>query len=209
MTALDKEKDVVRQVRHHPAELDAIYRRILGALAEDASRSYAERSKIVQLSAPAVHDRVKRLKHNGVIKGTVAVRARRRPTGRDAGRPSSGCSLAACLRGKNECDLAFVRIEKRASINRTLDMGYSGHAGTIGRERPGRGRGALAPFQRQARAVRKAGAFPVWRVTIGDVPGSAAGWKRTVTGSRSWSGCPDDAQPAKTRQWDRAQAGQA
>ncbi|MCH9784355.1 MAG: Lrp/AsnC family transcriptional regulator [Gammaproteobacteria bacterium] len=68
-----KEKDAVRQVRHQPAELDAIDRRILGALAEDASRSYAELSKIVNLSAPAVHDRVKRLKRDGVIKGTVAV----------------------------------------------------------------------------------------------------------------------------------------
>lgn len=68
-----KETDSVRQTRHHPANLDQIDRRILGALAEDASRSYAELSKIVHLSAPAVHDRVKRLKRDGVIKGTVAV----------------------------------------------------------------------------------------------------------------------------------------
>tara|TARA_B100000965_G_C19443502_1_gene691958 strand:+ start:300 stop:830 length:531 start_codon:yes stop_codon:yes gene_type:complete len=73
MPVSGKEKDAVRQVRHQPAELDAIDRRILGALAEDASRSYAELSKIVNLSAPAVHDRVKRLKRDGVIKGTVAV----------------------------------------------------------------------------------------------------------------------------------------
>lgn len=33
----------------------------------------AELSKIVNLSAPAVHDRVKRLKRDGVIKGTVAI----------------------------------------------------------------------------------------------------------------------------------------
>ncbi len=39
----------------------------------DASRSYAELSRIVNLSAPAVHDRVKRLKRDGVIKATVAV----------------------------------------------------------------------------------------------------------------------------------------
>ncbi len=65
MPVSGKEKDAVRQVRHQPAELDAIDRRILGALAEDASRSYAELSKIVNLSAPAVHDRVKRLKRDG------------------------------------------------------------------------------------------------------------------------------------------------
>ncbi|WP_285295493.1 Lrp/AsnC family transcriptional regulator [Aureimonas altamirensis] len=68
-----KETDVIRQARHHPAELDRIDRRILGALAQDASRSYAELSALVNLSAPAVHDRVKRLKRDGVIKGTVAV----------------------------------------------------------------------------------------------------------------------------------------
>lgn len=73
MTASEKETDVVRQVRHRPADLDKIDRRILGALAEDASRSYAELGRMVNLSAPAVHDRVKRLKRDGVIKGTVAV----------------------------------------------------------------------------------------------------------------------------------------
>ena len=68
-----KETDVVRQTRHQPAELDNIDRKILGALSEDSSRSYAELSEIANLSAPAVHDRVKRLKRDGVIKGTVAV----------------------------------------------------------------------------------------------------------------------------------------
>jgi len=73
VSAFDKEKDGIRQTRHKPAELDAIDRKILGALAEDAGRSYTELSEIVNLSAPAVHDRVKRLKRDGVIKGTVAV----------------------------------------------------------------------------------------------------------------------------------------
>lgn len=73
MDTFEKETDVVRQVRHNPAELDRTDRKILGALAEDASRSYNELSKIVNLSAPAVHDRVKRLKRDGVIKGTVAI----------------------------------------------------------------------------------------------------------------------------------------
>lgn len=72
MDSLEKETDTIRQTRHRPTELDQIDRKILGALAEDASRSYAELSKIVNLSAPAVHDRVKRLKRDGVIKGTVA-----------------------------------------------------------------------------------------------------------------------------------------
>lgn len=73
MTQQQKETDAVRQVRHKPAELDAIDRKILGALAQDASRSYADLSEIVHLSKPAVHDRVKRLRREGVIKGTVAI----------------------------------------------------------------------------------------------------------------------------------------
>lgn len=72
MAQSEKETDVVRQIRHNPAELDQTDRKILGALAEDASRSYADLGQIVHLSAPAVHDRVKRLKRDGVIKGTVA-----------------------------------------------------------------------------------------------------------------------------------------
>lgn len=73
MSEFNKEKDTIRQTRHKPAELDTIDRKILGALAEDASRSYTGLSDIVNLSAPAVHDRVKRLKRDGVIKGTVAI----------------------------------------------------------------------------------------------------------------------------------------
>ncbi|BBT70223.1 MULTISPECIES: Lrp/AsnC family transcriptional regulator [Enterobacteriaceae] len=73
MNEPDKEKNGIRQTRHKPADLDNIDRKILGALAEDAGRSYTELSEIVNLSAPAVHDRVKKLKRDGVIKGTVAV----------------------------------------------------------------------------------------------------------------------------------------
>lgn len=47
-------------------------RKILGLLAADSSQSYAELGEILHLSAPAVHDRVKRLKRDGVIKGMVA-----------------------------------------------------------------------------------------------------------------------------------------
>jgi len=73
MDESNKETDIVRYTKHHPAELDAIDRKILSALAEDSSRSYAELSKLANLSAPAVHDRVKRLRRDGVIKGTVAI----------------------------------------------------------------------------------------------------------------------------------------
>ena len=67
-----EETNAVRQVRHQPAKLDEVDRKILGLLAADSSQSYAELSEVLHLSAPAVHDRVKRLKRDGVIKATVA-----------------------------------------------------------------------------------------------------------------------------------------
>lgn len=41
-------------------------------LVDDASVSYARIGEIVHLSAPAVHERVKRLRRRGAIRGTVA-----------------------------------------------------------------------------------------------------------------------------------------
>lgn len=67
-----EETNAVRQVRHQPVKLDDVDRKILGLLAADSSQSYAELSAILHLSAPSVHDRVKRLKRDGVIKATVA-----------------------------------------------------------------------------------------------------------------------------------------
>ncbi len=52
---------------------DAVDRKLLGLLAENADRSYGALGQAVHLSAPAVHERVKRLKQEGIIKATVAV----------------------------------------------------------------------------------------------------------------------------------------
>ena len=52
--------------------LDAFDRRILGCLAADARQTYAAIGDQIGLSAPAVHDRVKRLRRDGVITRTVA-----------------------------------------------------------------------------------------------------------------------------------------
>lgn len=52
---------------------DVTDRTLLGLLAEDATRSYADLGRLLNLSPPAVHERVKRLKRDGQIKGTVAV----------------------------------------------------------------------------------------------------------------------------------------
>jgi Lrp/AsnC family transcriptional regulator, leucine-responsive regulatory protein len=51
--------------------LDSFDRRILGALTEDARLTYAEIGQIAGLSAPAVHERVKRLMASGALAGTT------------------------------------------------------------------------------------------------------------------------------------------
>lgn len=61
------------QLEPGPAKpLDAFDRRLLGLLAEDATRSYADLGSTLGLSPPAVHERVKRLRRTGVIRRTVA-----------------------------------------------------------------------------------------------------------------------------------------
>ncbi|WEX76262.1 Lrp/AsnC family transcriptional regulator [Sinorhizobium numidicum] len=66
-----KTEDV--QLNDRPARsLDAFDRKILGALTEDARLTYAEIGQAVGLSAPAVHERVKRLKAAGALIGTAA-----------------------------------------------------------------------------------------------------------------------------------------
>jgi len=52
--------------------LDLFDRKILGALVQDARLSYAEIGQVAGLSAPAVHERVKRLRASGVLKGMQA-----------------------------------------------------------------------------------------------------------------------------------------
>lgn len=52
--------------------LDPFDRKILGVLATDATVSYAMLGERVGLSAPAVHERVKRLRKTGVIRATTA-----------------------------------------------------------------------------------------------------------------------------------------
>lgn len=63
-------------IRDRPIDsrpLDTFDRKILSELAKDAGLSYAELGRLVGLSAPAVHERVKRLRASGRVRGTVAV----------------------------------------------------------------------------------------------------------------------------------------
>ncbi len=55
------------------AGLDAIDRRILALLREDGRMPHAAIAKAVGLSGPAVHDRVRKLEHRGVISSYTAV----------------------------------------------------------------------------------------------------------------------------------------
>ena len=65
--------DAIRTNGPTERRIDPTDRRILSALVEDANRSYAELGKLVALSAPAVHERVKRLRAAGVIRATSAL----------------------------------------------------------------------------------------------------------------------------------------
>ncbi|MEL6747423.1 MAG: Lrp/AsnC family transcriptional regulator [Pseudomonadota bacterium] len=64
--------DGIQRRRRSGDQLDAVDRKLLGLLSEDATRSYAQLAECVHLSAPAVHERVKRLRERGVITATVA-----------------------------------------------------------------------------------------------------------------------------------------
>ncbi len=77
-----KKTDAVQQPRSSRRALDAFDRKILGALAVDASLGYAQLGELVGLSAPAVHDRVKKLRGSGCLRRTVAL-----PDGAALGKP--------------------------------------------------------------------------------------------------------------------------
>lgn len=65
--------DEIRQTAPAGRPLDAFDRKILGVLAVDADTSYVELGKLVGLSAPAVHERVKKLRASGPMRGTAAL----------------------------------------------------------------------------------------------------------------------------------------
>lgn len=68
-----KNADLVRRPPSAGRALDAFDRKILGVLAVNADVGYAELGQRVGLSAPAVHDRVKKLRASGCLRRTVAL----------------------------------------------------------------------------------------------------------------------------------------
>lgn len=73
MGKLRMSKNTTKLRRNEGSEtaLDAFDRKILSALTEDARRTFAEIGAIAGLSAPAVFERVKRLRAQGILKGTT------------------------------------------------------------------------------------------------------------------------------------------
>ena len=69
---MTKETNSVRKKMRHKGPIDAVDRRILGVLIKDSSTAYSQIGQAVNLSAPAVHERVKRMRENGVIRSTSA-----------------------------------------------------------------------------------------------------------------------------------------
>jgi Lrp/AsnC family transcriptional regulator, leucine-responsive regulatory protein len=61
----------VRPEECQDAPVDAIDRRIIGLLQDDAGRTYAQLGREVSLSPAAVHERVRRLRTSGVIRRTT------------------------------------------------------------------------------------------------------------------------------------------
>lgn len=70
---MKRETNTLQQTDVKARDLDAFDRKILGMLVRDATVSYADLGKEIGLSAPAVHERVKRMRRSGVIRQTSAL----------------------------------------------------------------------------------------------------------------------------------------
>jgi Lrp/AsnC family leucine-responsive transcriptional regulator len=70
---MDQNTDEVRRKRPAERELDAMDRKLLGVLVEDATISYADLGERAGLSPPAAHERVKRLRRSGAIRRMAAL----------------------------------------------------------------------------------------------------------------------------------------
>ena len=68
-----KNANAIRQNPVRSRQLDSFDRKILGVLVRDANVSYADLGKRIGLSAPAVHERVKRMRRTGAIRQTAVL----------------------------------------------------------------------------------------------------------------------------------------
>lgn len=70
---MDQKTDGIRRKQSPERDLDAMDRKLLGVLVEDATTSYVDLGERVGLSPPAAHERVKRLRRSGAIRRVVAL----------------------------------------------------------------------------------------------------------------------------------------
>jgi len=71
---MEQDTNGVQHKRAAELVIDETDRKLLSALSGDSSQSYSELGAIVHLSAPAVHERVKKMKAAGVIvKNTISL----------------------------------------------------------------------------------------------------------------------------------------
>ena len=68
-----KDTEDLRRATGASRSLDIFDRKILAALTQDARQTYAEIGILAGLSAPAVYERVRRMKASGALKGTTAM----------------------------------------------------------------------------------------------------------------------------------------
>jgi Lrp/AsnC family transcriptional regulator, leucine-responsive regulatory protein len=67
---MEQKTNGIRKEHARTRDLDDFDRKILGVLVRDATASYADLGREIGLSAPAVHERVKRMRRSGVIRQT-------------------------------------------------------------------------------------------------------------------------------------------
>lgn len=70
---MGKNSEIIKQNAPGTKGVDAVDRKLLTEMVQDAGLSYADLGKKVSLSAPAVHERVKRLRNSGVIKQSSVI----------------------------------------------------------------------------------------------------------------------------------------
>ncbi|MFB6141465.1 MAG: winged helix-turn-helix transcriptional regulator [Halosimplex sp.] len=110
-------------------DLDDTDRRILGLLLDDARRSWRDIADVVDLSPPAVADRVERLEELGVIRGfTVDLDRSKLRQGTPVlvsvdVTPRAASAVADALREADEVEHVFTTAEERVVFTGTVDAG--------------------------------------------------------------------------------------
>ncbi|MEF8851594.1 MAG: AsnC family transcriptional regulator [Haloarculaceae archaeon] len=110
-------------------DIDETDRQILGLLLDDARRSWREIADVVDLSPPAVADRVERLEELGVVRGFTLDIDRTKLRGGTpvlvtvATEPGAGDALADALADADRVEHLFATADDRVVFSAVLDEG--------------------------------------------------------------------------------------